>query len=725
MADTTIEELKIIVSAETAKATEELDGLKSKVEKLTSSIGGGGGAGAAKGLNAATSILGGSLGSLTSVLSKLGPKGSLIVAAIGLATKAMKEATRQANEYQQAVVQLMGKVRMGTSDLRDFTQAMNDAASNSSVSRNDLSKFFAITKNSFTDSSQMTRDSGFAEDLISYYGDVNTAAKVYQQTLLQSAEDQKKIRDYMAQANNYVQDTGQKGLEGIKKNLSEILAKLGTIVFQLLNPAIQMVKMLTTVLNEVLGLVVEIFDAFSGITGNGTVDQALQDAAENAGDAADAMDRLNDDMDDYNSKLSGMDEISTLDNSNTYGAAAGPDMAGIADEAGKTLSGLSINTAQFQFIFDGVKEVIGLVKTVLEPVLKSIKAIIEPIQKATTTIFEKLSGLLKSVLEPIGTLLGTIMGLITGVLAPVIDMIASVIGRVAEFLGAIIESVSSILGTVMEILVDALEPTFAVLSEVFGIITEVLGVLFEILFDVLEPIFEVVEEVFEVFAEIFGMLGEIFSTLMEAIKPILDVILSVVHTIFEAFKPILEILGKMFSGPLGAIFKILGEIVKIVADVLSPVFKVLGAIVEGVGVIIKEVINFLIDGVNLLIRLINSITDGLSKVWTWLGIPAIPKIPEIKRLATGGSAEAGELVQIRENGPELISYGGGRMEVMNNDQIMQSVAAGVAEALRGVDFGGGDVRLFVDGYEMNTRLEKAKQRAGTLNLGKTARQGGY
>lgn len=729
----TVETLKIRVVAETAAAEKGLSKLRSRVDSLASSLGkgvpGGGksgaAAGAAKGLNAATQVLGGSLGGLAGTLSELGPKGAAIAAAIALATKAIQQACKASQEFIGYMTQLLGKIDMGTSAMREFNAELTKTARNSSVSKTDLGKFFTQTKNSFTDVSQMERDADFAKQLISYYGDVNTAAKAYNRILAMDLETQKDIRKQMQIQYNLTQDTGEAGLKAIKQELSEILETLGSILLQVLNPIIQGVKVVLGALNTVLQLVKSIFSAFSGLTGGGTMADAMIDGAEATGEASDAMNELNKEMGLYNGKLSGLDEVTTLDSDNSFGMADNPALDLMAGALDDTNQGISIMTGPLNFMSDTFQKIGDILEKTISPILGVVKGLIDSIRDGLGGIFDEGSGLLDAILTPIGDILGTVVGLVVGVLKPVINVISGVLSRVFAVIGKILGVVTSILGTLFEVLTAVLEPIFQVIDTVFGILTEIFETVFDLLFSILDPILDVIMDIMDVVADIFGFVGDIIGIVIDLLKPILDVIISIVKTIFDALKPIFDVISTIFNALLKPIFDILSKIVSVVKEKLGPAFKVVGDIVKGVMGVIKSVINFIIDGINLIIRLINSITSGLSKAWTWIGIPAIPQIAEIKHLATGGSAEIGELVKIRENGPELVSYGGGRMEVMNNDQIMQSVAQGVAQALQGVDLGGGDFNLYIDGQQLNARLEKAKQRSGAKNIGSKIRTGGY
>ena len=58
----------------------------------------------------------------------------------------------------------------------------------------------------------------------------------------------------------------------------------------------------------------------------------------------------------------------------------------------------------------------------------------------------------------------------------------------------------------------------------------------------------------------------------------------------------------------------------------------------------------------------------------------------IQQYASGGAPGGGQLFVAREAGPELVGTLGGHTAVMNNDQIVASVSAGVARAISGIRF---------------------------------------
>ena len=76
--------------------------------------------------------------------------------------------------------------------------------------------------------------------------------------------------------------------------------------------------------------------------------------------------------------------------------------------------------------------------------------------------------------------------------------------------------------------------------------------------------------------------------------------------------------------------------------------------------------------------------------------------PDIKRAASGGFPSMGQMFIAREAGPELVGTIGSRSAVVNNDQIVESVSAGVYRAVKAAmgQNGGGVIQLILDGTKV-------------------------
>lgn len=104
---------------------------------------------------------------------------------------------------------------------------------------------------------------------------------------------------------------------------------------------------------------------------------------------------------------------------------------------------------------------------------------------------------------------------------------------------------------------------------------------------------------------------------------------------------------------------------------------------------------------NSIIDFVNGILKGINKIklpdWDILGKAAGKgiSIPLIPKLASGGMVGAGQLFIANEAGPELIGSYGNKSAVMNNEQIVDAVARGVASAI-----GNQNIQLNVDGQKL-------------------------
>lgn len=94
---------------------------------------------------------------------------------------------------------------------------------------------------------------------------------------------------------------------------------------------------------------------------------------------------------------------------------------------------------------------------------------------------------------------------------------------------------------------------------------------------------------------------------------------------------------------------------------------------------------------------------GLS-MWTQAGggVYTNGKWKPVTAAATGGAFNTGQMFVAREAGPELVGTIGGHTAVMNNDQIVSSVAAGVARAVASVmGSGNGQMTVVLEGDAKN------------------------
>lgn len=105
-----------------------------------------------------------------------------------------------------------------------------------------------------------------------------------------------------------------------------------------------------------------------------------------------------------------------------------------------------------------------------------------------------------------------------------------------------------------------------------------------------------------------------------------------------------------------------------------------------------------------------SITATLKDSTT--GVQQAQSVLNIRTRATGGLPDVGEMFIAREAGPELVGRIGNSSAVVNNQQIVESVSRGVAQAVSQVmnKQQGGSYKFYLDGKEMTSVVTKIQNR---------------
>lgn len=339
----------------------------------------------------------------------------------------------------------------------------------------------------------------------------------------------------------------------------------------------------------------------------------------------------------------------------------------------------------------------------LTTILNIVKTIIGIIVSAK--VVSTIAGVVSS-FQQIGSILGGSGG--------IIEMLSS-LGATGGIIGAIIallvyglatsEKIRNVFGEIGKSLMHVIKPIMEIISETFDFIKEILDSVVDTLADVLIPFLPIIENSMKFIGNILEAIMPYISKGLErnlnVIKSILDSISTVIEYIVDKFKNIITIFSTLFDGIKNSIDVVLKPFLKtfiLIIDTIKSLtdwdftkfkdnFSALGenlkTIWAGVGEKLKEIwgnvwksikgvfvsmINGLIKAfssfVNIFANVVNGLTGTLSNVWTWLGIPEIPKIPTWEpqpiAFAKGGvitqptNALMGEYANAK-NDPEIVA----------------------------------------------------------------------
>ena len=189
-------------------------------------------------------------------------------------------------------------------------------------------------------------------------------------------------------------------------------------------------------------------------------------------------------------------------------------------------------------------------------------------------------------------------------------------------------------------------------------------------------------------SESFGFIGEIMNAFFAGVQGIIDGVKRTFHGLIQFVEGVFTgDWSKAWNGIKNIFGGIWDGLTSIVKTPINAVLRCLNRLLDGV----ESVANRIADALSIHLDL----PDALEKATGWssfgISIPHV-RIPNIPYLAGGGMIpNMGQAFIARENGPELIGTFGRKTAVMNNNQIVESISAGVREAVvEAMMLGGGN-----------------------------------
>lgn len=335
-------------------------------------------------------------------------------------------------------------------------------------------------------------------------------------------------------------------------------------------------------------------------------------------------------------------------------------------------------------IYDFFKGIFDAIYGFIAPIFKWIySTIIEPIVKAFTKAFTFIYDIVSTVVTNV-----------IKVLSKIIEIFLK-IGEIVFAVGNYIFSI--VYDFIIQPFIDGLVFIIKFLGDLAKSTYEIFATIVKFIYDkVISPVFKFFKDVFvSIYNEVAGFVANfiaIFSTIATFIYD------KVVKPVFKFFKGLLEDIINIFVSVGTAVADSVSWIIK---KALNTVF----GLIEGI-------VNTFLKALNGAIKLINKI-PGVE----------ITKVKELKieRFADGGFPQVGSMFIAREAGPEMVGSINGNVAVANNDQIVQAVSQGVAQAVsRVMGSGGQSFAFYLDGEKMtNTVVQKINnqiQQYGTSPL---------
>lgn len=195
-------------------------------------------------------------------------------------------------------------------------------------------------------------------------------------------------------------------------------------------------------------------------------------------------------------------------------------------------------------------------------------------------------------------------------------------------------TIQNMFDTLAPILVDTLN---AILPVLVQFVADLLPIIVELINQLMPTITVIIQELLPIFSQLLSIL---LPPIIQIVQELLPVLLPIIEALLPLLTPILELLSFLIDNLLSPIISVITSIANVISKVLVGAFKILTPVVEGVKTLFQNVfgtikavvmapINFIIDGINLFIKMLNKI-----KIPDWIpgiggkgiNLPLIPKL---------------------------------------------------------------------------------------------------
>ena len=524
----------------------------------------------------------------------------------------------------------------------------------------------------------------------------------------------------------------------LNEQFSRLTREVGNVFLPILSKILPYLNAIVMVITEIIAMIARLFgykkedfDYFNGLT------EYIDDVAGGLGEANEGVEKLK-------RGLRGFDKLNNITTPSASASGVGAGVGGIDtdlmdafnqayDDYFKKITNVEMKATKIR---DRIMEWLGFQKNIDEEtndVYFTFKKITGGTilgalgvggslylgLKSIFNIFTKITGIKFTGISTFVKNLGKIPKLLTAInpkVALVIAIVATLTAafvklyksndefreKVDKFVAMLKDDFLVTIKAIKEVVTPFLEDMWSILKRIWN---EVIKPLADLLVSVLEPVFSI----------LLDILTQIFKMVIEPLIPILK---WMANNVFKGIARDLNIIVDIVSGII--------TLAQAIWDILKPFFKFVVSVINGD---VKGAINSLfgiVDGVKSAIQRVvdwwNNLSFNKKKVEVSVGgggqgsigyggsigsranggILVNGQWQDIARYDGGGTPKTGQLFWARENGlPEMVGQIGSHTAVMNNDQIVSSVAYGVesavTRAMRNANRGNGGVyNIYLD-----------------------------
>ena len=318
------------------------------------------------------------------------------------------------------------------------------------------------------------------------------------------------------------------------------------------------------------------------------------------------------------------DFMKTIERLNTEGVG---DFKSFEEQARNSTGGIQTSIANMKTAFiRGVSGIIGSLDEALEP-LGGISGVLTTIGKVGEKAFKKVGKVLKVLIPPllnIGQKLLPVIEKVFEAMTPVIENIASqVLPVILTFLDQITpligELVTSLLPVIVDIINQIIPPLIEIMQEIMPIIITLIQAIIPLLPPILEMLKPIIDACIAIIKPLAQILADILPPIIKFLSLLIEALLPNVRTAIEdvskSVKDQFATIYQTINGKISALKQIFNGLTTFISGIFTlnwgrawlGVKTVFKGIFNGIKTAAKAPINFIINGLNKMIRGLNKI----------------------------------------------------------------------------------------------------------------------
>ncbi|MCD8201907.1 MAG: tape measure protein [Clostridia bacterium] len=312
------------------------------------------------------------------------------------------------------------------------------------------------------------------------------------------------------------------------------------------------------------------------------------------------------------------------------------------------------------FIFDFINQIYDL----LSPVYDVMMDFFNVVMDALNEIMAACQKIVTSIIEPVMRIVSRVIDIVMSF----VNKIMPTVSKIIDLVVGVIEMIADLISGVLDVIFAALEPILELIMELVDVFMSLLAPILEVIVELITAIMNVLTPILDLLQPLFDMISQIINSgLMKFLEPVLDALGTVSELLSSLFgdtellQKAFQAMGEWFSKVgdwFSKIWQKIKDFFQKIKDAFNNVKEFLQNMFKSIANFFIKIVNGIIDGFeafcNFFVKAINGFTQGLSKIWTWMGIPAIPEINEVSFKRISYLAEGG---YIGRNMPRLAVIG--------------------------------------------------------------------